>query len=493
MSKSISLCTIVKNEELFIKDFIKNIKAYVDQIIIIDTGSTDNTVKIARGLGAFVFSIKWNDNFAEARNQALKYVNTDWVLVLDADEKLESDNKDILRELTNSINSKDIVIFSFPQYIYASQENLGKIQYKYSLFQNRKELKYEKEIHEILVNSDHQKEAKIIINNEVKVLNYGSIGTLERNKDKREKYLKALEICNNKYPDDIHYLYYFANFYYLSKEYDLCVTYINKALEVSKKASTLDKYLTDTYLLELYLMLLSIYMFQSKFQNIFDARYDLKERKIIHPIIFLHLGIASFKLNMFDFALEYLKLGFDIISDPNYSTLIKINKNVGCKFEYYIALSKLQLKEELEKRPEQILFDYLKENTEDFEIRNLLANLYLLNRQYKNAFILLKIEDSDKDGILTIAKGALTSNEDYTNIALGIANYYEKIHGEDIFSLKVKTQIYLLKKNYLASKSFLLKILQQDKDDKEIKDTFFQVLERAFPYEIEFYKKKLAK
>ncbi len=114
------------------------------------------------------------------------------------------------------------------------------------------------------------------------------------------------------------------------------------------------------------------------------------------------------------------------------------------------------------------------------------------NSSYELAF-LLKIEDSDKDGILTIAKGALSSNEDYTNIALGIANYYEKIHGEDVSSLKVKTQIYLLKKNYLASKSFLLKILQQDKDDKEIKDTFFQVLERAFPYEIEFYKKKLAK
>ena len=68
----------------------------VSQIVIADTGSTDDTVKIAQEFGATVISVPWEDHFAKARNAALAPMTTDWVLVLDADEELD-------REAQNSI------------------------------------------------------------------------------------------------------------------------------------------------------------------------------------------------------------------------------------------------------------------------------------------------------------------------------------------------------------------------------------------------------
>ncbi|MDI6638865.1 MAG: glycosyltransferase [Bacillota bacterium] len=86
----ISLCMIVKNEEEFLPGCLDSVKGVVDEIIIVDTGSTDRTVEIARQYGAKVYHYEWNDDFAAARNESLKHSTCGWILVLDADERLES-------------------------------------------------------------------------------------------------------------------------------------------------------------------------------------------------------------------------------------------------------------------------------------------------------------------------------------------------------------------------------------------------------------------
>jgi glycosyltransferase involved in cell wall biosynthesis len=69
---------------------LESVRGMVDEMIIADTGSTDDTVEIAQGLGAHVIPIPWTNNFAEARNRALLAVKSNWVLSLDADEQLDS-------------------------------------------------------------------------------------------------------------------------------------------------------------------------------------------------------------------------------------------------------------------------------------------------------------------------------------------------------------------------------------------------------------------
>lgn len=85
----ISLCMIVKDEEDFLPGCLESVRGVVDEIVLVDTGSTDRTVEIAREFGAKVYQHKWNDDFAAARNESLKHATCGWILVLDADERLD--------------------------------------------------------------------------------------------------------------------------------------------------------------------------------------------------------------------------------------------------------------------------------------------------------------------------------------------------------------------------------------------------------------------
>jgi glycosyltransferase involved in cell wall biosynthesis len=85
----ISLCMIVKNEERFLDEALRSVAGVVDEVCVVDTGSTDRTREIARAHGARVVNVDWHDDFAQARNAALEMATRRWIFVLDADERLE--------------------------------------------------------------------------------------------------------------------------------------------------------------------------------------------------------------------------------------------------------------------------------------------------------------------------------------------------------------------------------------------------------------------
>ena len=87
-SPNISACLIVKNEEEFIGQCLESIKGVASEIIVVDTGSDDDTIRIAESHGAQVFQFDWCDDFAAARNFGLEKATGDWVLIIDADEVL---------------------------------------------------------------------------------------------------------------------------------------------------------------------------------------------------------------------------------------------------------------------------------------------------------------------------------------------------------------------------------------------------------------------
>ncbi|NEQ17165.1 MAG: glycosyltransferase family 2 protein, partial [Moorea sp. SIO3E2] len=76
---------IVKDEEESLPQCLSSVKDVVDEMVVLDTGSTDRTIEVAQSYGARVYQFEWCNDFAAARNQALKYVQGEWVLVLDAD------------------------------------------------------------------------------------------------------------------------------------------------------------------------------------------------------------------------------------------------------------------------------------------------------------------------------------------------------------------------------------------------------------------------
>jgi glycosyltransferase involved in cell wall biosynthesis len=96
---TLGLSMIVKNGAQTLAPCLESVRGVVSQVVVGDTGSTDDTVKIAREFGATVIPVAWEDHFAKARNAALAPMTTDWVLVLDADEELDPDSKALLPEL----------------------------------------------------------------------------------------------------------------------------------------------------------------------------------------------------------------------------------------------------------------------------------------------------------------------------------------------------------------------------------------------------------
>nr|WP_091176141.1 glycosyltransferase [Paenibacillus sp. 1_12] len=85
----LSLCMIVKNEEANVERCLASVKSIADEMIVVDTGSTDRTVHLCEAAGAQVHSFEWNRSFADARNYSLDQATGDWILWMDADEVLE--------------------------------------------------------------------------------------------------------------------------------------------------------------------------------------------------------------------------------------------------------------------------------------------------------------------------------------------------------------------------------------------------------------------
>lgn len=111
---SVSACMIVKNEEKFLAQCLTSIKNAVDEIIIVDTGSTDKTIEIAQSFGAKVYHHPWKNSFSEARNHSLRYATCDWILQIDADETLEHADIPLLHKLIgeDSYNAIFVAIYS---------------------------------------------------------------------------------------------------------------------------------------------------------------------------------------------------------------------------------------------------------------------------------------------------------------------------------------------------------------------------------------------
>ena len=103
---SVSLCIIVKNEKNHLARCLRSVKAVVDEIILVDTGSSDETKDIARVFGAQVYDFLWVDDFSKARNFSLTKASGDWILVLDADETISNKDHEMLKRVLETTQSR---------------------------------------------------------------------------------------------------------------------------------------------------------------------------------------------------------------------------------------------------------------------------------------------------------------------------------------------------------------------------------------------------
>jgi len=106
----LSVCMIVKNEALTLERCLLSLQGVADEIIVVDTGSTDNTVEIAESFGAKIFSFAWDNDFSHARNESLRHAQGKWILVIDADEYLDEQKKQGFRQFLETSNAEGIFV-----------------------------------------------------------------------------------------------------------------------------------------------------------------------------------------------------------------------------------------------------------------------------------------------------------------------------------------------------------------------------------------------
>lgn len=122
---TLSLCMIVKNEEKFLEQCLLSVRELVDEIIIVDTGSTDRTLEIARQFTDKIYDFVWCDDFAAARNESLKHAKMDWILILDADETLSKQDHEPLRNLISSAAATVSGFILIQRNYFKSREDLS--------------------------------------------------------------------------------------------------------------------------------------------------------------------------------------------------------------------------------------------------------------------------------------------------------------------------------------------------------------------------------
>jgi glycosyltransferase involved in cell wall biosynthesis len=105
----ISLCMIVKDEAQRLPRCLASAKPYVDETVVVDTGSQDETISIAKEYGAKVSSFQWCDDFAAARNYSLSLATGQWILLLDADEELVVEDQNFRQYLTDDAHWSEMI------------------------------------------------------------------------------------------------------------------------------------------------------------------------------------------------------------------------------------------------------------------------------------------------------------------------------------------------------------------------------------------------
>jgi glycosyltransferase involved in cell wall biosynthesis len=190
--QTLSLCMIVRDEEEMLPGCLEAIRPFVDEIVVVDTGSSDRTVAIAASFGARVVHFPWNGSFADARNVSLDAATGDWVMYLDADEHLVPEDGPMLRELLGRTWREG---FELVETNFTGAPGSGQAVNHMALriWRNRPEYRFEGRIHEQKTGRMPTYLGERFEATEIRVKHYGYLKSRVADKDKSRRNLELLE------------------------------------------------------------------------------------------------------------------------------------------------------------------------------------------------------------------------------------------------------------------------------------------------------------
>jgi len=207
----VSLCMIARNEERFLPACLDAVREAVDEIVLVDTGSTDRTVAIAESYGARVLHERWDDDFSAPRNVGLRACTGDWILVLDADEVVQPGGTAKIRELVQEPGASGYHLH-FTNH-YGKGRTLGVMMVR--LFRNLPGIEYRNVIHEQVTPSLLRigaAQGLVLCSTDLEVVHYGYADEVMDSRKKNERNERLFEKQLAQDPDDIYGRYKYGDF-----------------------------------------------------------------------------------------------------------------------------------------------------------------------------------------------------------------------------------------------------------------------------------------
>jgi tetratricopeptide (TPR) repeat protein len=247
----LSLCMIVKDEEAQLPRCLESVRAVVDEIVVVDTGSSDRTIEIAKSFGAAVQTFAWCDDFAAARNASLQAAQGDWILVLDADEVLLPD---IVPSLQQAIQN--------PEYLVVTllRQEVGAKQAPYSLvsrlFRNRPDIRFSHPYHELIDDSvvailQREPQWRVVQLAEVAIAHTGYQTAVIDQRQKHDRARRTMENYLNRHSTDAYICNKLGALYIELGEVKQGLALLKRGLQVPQVEPTvlyeLHYHLGDTY------------------------------------------------------------------------------------------------------------------------------------------------------------------------------------------------------------------------------------------------------
>lgn len=394
----LSIAMIVKNEENNLPrtlEALKALKNKIDyEIIIVDTGSSDNTINIAKQYTTKVYKKEWTGNFAQMRNYSINKCKGDWILILDADEVLENPT-----ELIKFFKEKDIKEFNSAtlkfKNMLSNKEDDYLIGTLVRLFRNKKEFYYEGRVHE------QPRVIKPTKLTNITLLHYGySRESFKLMNYKYERNLKLLledlkENSNNPYT-----YFQLAQTYGMANLQEKAFDSIKKAFELVKEKDDKEKYLYIYHLLAMHLNS------SGEYEGAIELSKEALKYRNDHLDFYYFIAKAYSLLNKYDKAEyyydEYFKLcrrledGY-IVDDISVGNMSLARKKEMTKDRFVVAFKNKN-------------YDYIIENYKEYEnddIEELLMYTLIVGGYYKNIFDYYKekeIKDKNINNIVLVCE-----------------------------------------------------------------------------------------
>ncbi len=425
---TISVCMVVKDEEQFLEQCLTAVKPFADEIIIVDTGSTDKTPAIAKKFTDKFFSLPWQNDFSKMRNAALQKATGDWILVVDGDEVF---SKEGVLKVPELVKKHFVLGYKLHQRNYTDDPNTSEmvpcgpgegfagytLAKPVRLFQNKRGIWYEGKVHEGVEKSILAKQG-VIEDSGIILHHYKALKGKSTEEEKRKAYLQLLQqqLIENK--DDAKTHYEIGLAYKNLGEFD-------KAIDSFKEAARLDE------------------LYRQPYSNL--AEIYLQQRKIPEAVEMLqkNLALKESASDHYNLGLLYAKQKDDTSASKHLQRAIELSPS---DIRFYRTLASLLVRNKKIEKAISLMEFALAHNPDHPEFLNILGlffyNLGQLDKaitHFKKALSVGKLDDALKAKVMINLAESYVAKKTYT-AALGMFEQVMAQFPDKAELLKVKAE-----------------------------------------------------